>query len=189
MPNIDKHTTVVAVHAWGRVFGIWSAWFVVGLVRRLWRVGTWPLRSKWRLLCSAWLMGFFWIGQAVTAMADDGGPVVGPDLGSAGGQTVFEQYGPQHFSLYLQLSDSNHGAPYIQQGIWQGLRAIETALTYMMFLLARGAITSMEWLLNLNLYSDNSAQIDAAVRSVAAQVFWPLFGATLAIGRSPLTPG
>ena len=147
-----------------------------------WRSISWSFRSKWRLLCSAWLTGFFWIGQAVTAMADDGGPVVGPDLGSAGGQTVFEQYGPQHFALYLQLSDSNHGAPYVSQSMWNILRAIESAITYMIFLLARGAITSMEWLLNLNLYSDNSAQIDAAVRSVAAQVFWPLFGATLAIG-------
>jgi len=123
----------------------------------------------------------FWIGQAVTAMADDG-PIVGPDLGSAGGQTVFEQYGPQKFTLYMQLSDSNHGAPYVSQTMWEILRAIESALTYMVFLLARGAITSMEWLLNLHIYSDNSAEIDSAVRAVAAQVFWPLFGATLAIG-------
>ena len=180
MLSTDKRTTSVPAAAWGQVFGI-AARFIFGLVRRAWRIGTWPFRSKWRLLCSAWLLGFFWIGQAVTAMADDG-PVVGPDLGSAGGQTVFEQYGPQHFALYLQLSDSNHGAPYVSQGMWTILRAIESALTYMLFLLARGAITSMEWLLNLNLYSDNSAQIDAAVRSVAAQVFWPLFGATLAIG-------
>ena len=143
---------------------------------------TWPLRSSWRLLCSAWLVGFFWIGQAVTALADDGGPIVAPDLGSAGGQTVFEQYGPQKFALYLQLSDSNHGAPYVSQTMWEILRSIESALTYMVFLLARGAITSMEWLLNLHIYSDNSAAIDAAVRAVAAQVFWPLFGATLAIG-------
>lgn len=142
---------------------------------------TWPFRSQWRLLSSAWLVGFFWVGQAATAAADDG-PIVGPNLGSAGGQTVFEQYGPQKFALYLQLSDSNHGAPYVSQTMWEILRAIESALTYMVFLLARGAITSMEWLLNLHIYSDNSAEIDSAVRAVAAQVFWPLFGATLAIG-------
>ena len=148
---------------------------------RLWRTFTWPLRSSWRLLCLAWFAGFFWIGQASLAMADDG-PVVGPNLGTAGGQTVFEQYGPQKFSLYLQLSDSNHGAPYVSETMWQILRSIESALTYMVFLLARGAITSMEWLLNLHIYSDKSAEIDSAVRAVAAQVFWPLFGATLAIG-------
>ena len=156
--------------------------FLLCSLSRLWRLVTWPIRSRWRLLCSAWLVGFFWIGQASVAMAGDDGPIVGPNLGSAGGQTVFEQYGPQKFALYLQLSDSNHGAPYVSQTMWEILRSIESALTYMVFLLARGAITSMEWLLNLRIYSDNSAAIDAAVRAVAAQVFWPLFGATLAIG-------
>ena len=53
---------------------------------------------------------------------------------------------------------------------------------YLAAALARGAITAMQWMLNLNLYADNAATLDTAVRSVAAQVFWPLFAATMAIG-------
>lgn len=146
-----------------------------------WRCLSWPFRSTLHLVVGMWLTGFFIIGQGSAALADDG-LINSPDLGSAGGQTVFELYGPQRFSLYLQLSDSNHGAPYVSESMWNFLRAIESALMYLVGALARGAITSMEWMLNLNIYSDNSATIDAAVRSVAAQVFWPLFGATMAIG-------
>ncbi len=133
------------------------------------------------MLSGAWLVGFFFVGQARAALADDG-LIVGPDLGSAGGATVFERFGPDRFGLYLQLSDGNHGAPYISQSMWQMLRSIESALMYLMGALARGAITSMQWMLNLHIYADHSADIDQAVRSVAAQVFWPLFGATMAIG-------
>ena len=148
---------------------------------RLWRAVSFPFRSKWRMLVGAWLAGFFWIGQATSAIADDG-LMIGPDLGAAGGQTVFEQYGPEKFSLYLQLSDSNHGAPYVTESMWNILRAIESALMYLIGALARGAITTMQWMLNLHLYADNSPQIDAAVQALAAEVFWPLFGATMAIG-------
>jgi len=156
--------------------------FVAGRVAwRLWRVVSFTFRCKWRMLVGAWLTGFFWIGQATAALADDG-LISGPDLGSAGGQTVFERYGPDRFSLYLQLSDSNHGAPYVSESMWNILRAVESALMYLVGALARGAITSMQWMLNLHLYSDNSQQIDGAVRALAAQVFWPLFGATMAIG-------
>ena len=156
--------------------------FLTGRVGwRMWRAASWTFRSRWRMLVGAWLTGFFWIGQATAAVADDG-LINGPDLGTAGGQTVFEQYGPDRFSLYLGLSDSNHGAPYVTESMWNILRAIESALMYLIGALARGAITSMQSMLNLQLYSDNSAQIDATVRALAAQVFWPLFGATMAIG-------
>ena len=107
------------------------------------------------MLVGAWLTGFFWIGQATAALADDG-LINGPDLGTAGGQTVFEQYGPDRFALYLQLSNSNHGAPYVSEAMWNILRSIESALMYLIGALARGAITSMQWMLNLHLYSDNS---------------------------------
>ena len=159
-----------------------AAGFLTGrVIWRMWRAVSWTFRSKWRMLLGAWLAGFFWIGQATAAFADDG-LIVGPALGTAGGPTVFEQYGPERFSLYLQLSDSNHGAPYISESMWDILRTIESALMYLTGALARGAITSMQWMLNLHLYADNSAQIDATVRALAAEVFWPLFGATMAIG-------
>ena len=148
---------------------------------QLWRTATWVFRSKWRMLVSAWLAGFFFVGQVQMASADDG-LITGPDLGSGGGETVFERFGPDAFTFHLQLSDSHHGGLGIEEGMWTILNAIEDGLMYLIAALARGAITSMEWMLNLTLYSDNAGAIDSAVQQVANQVFWPLFGTTMAIG-------
>ncbi|WP_188944629.1 hypothetical protein [Nakamurella endophytica] len=106
---------------------------------------------------------------------------MGPDLGSAGGQTVFERLDPSAFTVPIQLSDSHHGAPWIEESMWNLLHALESVVLILLASIARGAIVCMQWLLNLTLYADNRIEIDAAVRQVAVQVFWPLFGSTLAI--------
>jgi len=166
--------------------GSWSrassglGWVLGRVLWRLWRAVSWVFRSKWRLVTSTWLMGFFLVGQAGAASAD--GLIVGPDLGSGGGQTVFERFGPEKYTLYLHLSDSHHGGVHVEESMWTILNAVEIGLMYLIAALARGAITSMEWLLNLTLYSDNQVAIDSAVAGVANAVFWPLFGTTLAIG-------
>ncbi len=166
--------------------GSWSrassglGWVLGRVLWRLWRAVSWVFRSKWRLVTSTWLMGFFLVGQAGSASAD--GLIVGPDLGSGGGQTVFERFGPEKYTLYLHLSDSHHGGVHVEESMWTILNAVEIGLMYLIAALARGAITSMEWLLNLTLYSDNQVAIDSAVAGVANAVFWPLFGTTLAIG-------
>ena len=161
---------------------VWSGlgWVLGRVLWRLWRAVSWVFRSKWRLVTSTWLMGFFLVGQAGAASAD--GLIVGPDLGSGGGQTVFERFGPEKYTLYLHLSDSHHGGVHVEESMWTILNAVEIGLMYVIAALARGAITSMEWLLNLTLYSDNQVAIDSAVAGVANAVFWPLFGTTLAIG-------
>jgi len=161
---------------------VWSGlgWALGRVLWRLWRGVSWVFRSKWRLVTSTWLMGFFLVGQAGSAAAD--GLIVGPDLGSGGGQTVFERFGPEKYTLYLHLSDSHHGGVHVEETMWTILNAVEIGLMYLIAALARGAITSMEWLLNLTLYSDNQVAIDSAVSGVANAVFWPLFGTTLAIG-------
>jgi len=161
---------------------VWSGsgWALGRVLWRLWRGVSWVFRSKWRLVTSTWLMGFFLVGQAGAASAD--GLIVGPDLGSGGGQTVFERFGPEKYDLYLHLSDSHHGGFHVEETMWTILHAVENGLMYLIAALARGAITSMEWLLNLTLYSDNQVAIDSAVSGVANAVFWPLFGTTLAIG-------
>jgi len=161
---------------------VWSGlgWVLGRVLWRLWRAVSWVFRSKWRLVTSTWLMGFFLVGQAGSAAAD--GLIVGPDLGSGGGQTVFERFGPEKYDLYLHLSDSHHGGVHVEETMWTILHAVENGLVYLIAALARGAITSMEWLLNLTLYSDNQVAIDSAVSGVANAVFWPLFGTTLAIG-------
>ncbi len=161
--------------AWSRL-----GWVLGRVLWRLWRGVSWVFRSKWRLVTSTWLMGFFLVGQAGAASAD--GLIVGPDLGSGGGQTVFERFGPEKYTLYLHLSDSHHGGVHVEESMWTILNAVEIGLMYLIAALARGAITSMEWLLNLTLYSDNQVAIDSAVAGVANAVFWPLFGTTLAIG-------
>ncbi len=160
----------------------WSGlgWVLGRVVWRLWRAVSWVFRSRWRLVTSTWLMGFFLVGQAGVASAD--GLIVGPDLGAGGGQTVFERFGPEKYTLYLHLSDSHHGGFHVEETMWTILNAVEIGLMYLIAALARGAITSMEWLLNLTLYSDNQVAIDSAVSGVANAVFWPLFGTTLAIG-------
>ena len=163
----------------GWVFGR-GLWWAQRAAWRLWRAVSWVFRSKWRLLVSAWLMGFFLVGQASSAAAD--GLINGPDLGTAGGQTVFERFGPEKFDLYLRLSDSHHGGLGIEESMWTILHAVENGLMYLIAALARGAITSMQWMFNLTLYSDNQQSIDSAVSGVASAVFWPLFGTTLAIG-------
>ena len=155
-------------------------WALGRVLWRLWRAVSWVFRSRLRLITSTWLMGFFLVGQAGPASAD--GLIVGPDLGTGGGQTVFERFGPEKFQLYLHLSDSHHGGVHVEEAMWTILNAIEIGLMYVIAALARGAITSMEWLLNLTLYSDNQVAIDSAVSGVANAVFWPLFGTTLAIG-------
>jgi len=167
-------------HGW--LSRVWSGlgWVLGRVVWRLWRGVSWVFRSKWRLVTSTWLMGFFLVGQAGSAAAD--GLIVGPDLGSGGGQTVFERFGPEKYTLYLHLSDSHHGGVHVEETMWTIMNAVEIGLMYLIAALARGAITSMEWLLNLTLYSDNQVAIDSAVSGVAAAVFWPLFGTTLAIG-------
>jgi len=157
-----------------------SGWVLGRVLWRLWRAVSWVFRSRWRLVTSTWLMGFFLVGQAGVASAD--GLIVGPDLGSGGGQTVFERFGPEKYTLYLHLSDSHHGGVHVEETMWTILNAVEIGLMYLIAALARGAITSMEWLLNLTLYSDNQVAIDSAVSGVANAVFWPLFGTTLAIG-------
>ncbi len=160
----------------------WSGlgWVLGRVLWRLWRGVSWVFRSRWRLVTSTWLMGFFLVGQAGVASAD--GLIVGPDLGAGGGQTVFERFGPEKYTLYLHLSDSHHGGVHVEETMWTILNAVEIGLMYLIAALARGAITSMEWLLNLTLYSDNQVAIDSAVSGVANAVFWPLFGTTLAIG-------
>lgn len=161
---------------------VWSGlgWVLGRVLWRLWRAVSWVFRSRWRLVTSSWLMGFFLVGQAGVASAD--GLIVGPDLGSGGGQTVFERFGPEKYTLYLHLSDSHHGGVHVEESMWTILNAVEIGLMYLIAALARGAITSMEWLLNLTLYSDHQVAIDSAVAGVANAVFWPLFGTTLAIG-------
>lgn len=139
----------------------------------------WPFRRPGRLLWLAWLVGFFLVGHAASAYADDF--IVGPGGPTGAVPTPFEAVPLSSYSLPIALSDPHHGAPYVEQTMWNMLSAVSNVLMYLVLGLMRGAIVCMQWMLQLNLFQENKYQIDSAVMSLGNQVFWPLFGTTLAI--------
>ena len=139
----------------------------------------WPFRRPGRLLWLAWLVGFFLVGHAAAAYADDF--IVGPGGPTGAAPTPFEAVPLSAYSLPIILSDPHHGAPYVEQTMWNMLGAVSNVLMYLVLALMRGAIVCMQWMLQLDLFQENKYQIDSAVMSLGNQVFWPLFGTTLAI--------
>lgn len=139
----------------------------------------WPFRRPGRMLWLAWMVGFFAVGQAGSVYADDIIPAPGVPDGQAA--TPFESMPLGNYELIEYLSDSHHGAPYVEQSMWGIINGISNVMLYMTFSFVRGAITCMQWMLQLNIYQENKYEIDAAVLSLADQIFWPLFATTLAI--------
>jgi len=148
-------------------------------VIRLIAMVAWPFRTPSRMLWLAWMVGFFAVGQAQSAVADD--LIVSPSPPDGAQPTPFEAVSLASYSLPVFLSDSHHGAPYVQETMWNMVNAVGNVLLYLTFSLIRGAIACMQWMLQLNIYQENKVAIDNAVLGLANQIFWPLFGATLAI--------
>lgn len=134
-----------------------------------------PVRSPKRLLFTAWTVGFYTVGAAQIAAADT-------DV--LGNTTTAEQFWGIPLSNYtlppLNLSEAHHGAPYLEEGMWTIFHALGNVLLFLMLAFVRGAITAMQWMLNLTIYQDASGQIDSAVGALANSLFWPLLGATAA---------
>lgn len=149
------------------------------VVIRLIATVAWPFRTPSRMLWLAWMVGFFAVGQAQSAMADD--LIVSPSPPDGAQPTPYEAVSLASYSLPVFLSDSHHGAPYVQETMWNMVNAVGNVLLYLTFSLIRGAIACMQWMLQLNIYQENKVAIDNAVLGLANQIFWPLFGATLAI--------
>jgi len=149
------------------------------VVIRLIATVAWPFRTPSRMLWLAWMVGFFAVGQAQSAVADD--LIVSPSPPDGAQPTPFEAVSLASYSLPVFLSDSHHGAPYVQETMWNMVNAVGNVLLYLTFSLIRGAIACMQWMLQLNIYQENKVAIDNAVLGLANQIFWPLFGATLAI--------
>src|SRR5664279_4379592 len=154
---------------------------LTGTAGRGWRAMSWPFRRTYRLLGLSWLVAFFFVGQAQLSLADDG-LIVAPDLAHGTAQTPFEQIPLSAYKLPINLSAANYGGPLdIQAGVWGVMNGIETGIVYVSLSLVKGAITCLQWLLNLTIYRDNASQIDSAVQGVAEHIYWPLLGVTLAI--------
>ena len=142
----------------------------------------WPIRTVQRLLTLGWLIACAVVGGAVQAAADGDGLINGPDLGGA--DTVFERIPLTSYTLPFGLSDSETGFPYVKEVMWEAFRGIGNVLMYLTLAVVKGAITCMQWMLNLTIYRDNSGEIDRAVQSLAGAVFWPMLAVTVAIAAA-----
>lgn len=133
------------------------------------------VRTPQRLLFVAWTVAIYTVGTAQLAYADT------DVLGNTTDDTQFWGIPLSNFTLPpLNLSDAHHGAPYIEEAMWGIFHAIGNVLLFLMMAFIRGAITAMQWMLNLTIYQDAAGPIDTAVKALAVSLFWPLLAATVA---------
>ncbi|MGM1064292.1 hypothetical protein [Saccharothrix sp. Mg75] len=158
-----------------------QALLVVSLVRER---APRPLRWLWnrpeRMMTLAWLVGLLVAGHARSAVADD--VITGPDLAGGGPKTLFETYSFYDYAITVKPDDSASGWLDLALPVYQIIGVITLLLMWLVLGVLEGALTLLEWLLNLTLYAESSNKIDQAVNMVAYHVFWPLIMATVAIG-------
>ncbi|GAB4083276.1 hypothetical protein GCU67_20670 [Modestobacter muralis] len=142
---------------------------------------TWPFRTPMRLMTLAWLVALTLVGSANNALAavNDGGLFIGPDLGNAGGLTLFERFDVSAFS-YPVDTDSDHDG--LESQVWNVANAVAGFITWLGLSILRGALVALQWMLNLDLYADQSAAVDAAMSQLNTGVFLPLLVISLGIG-------
>lgn len=145
------------------------------------RALTWPFRSPMRMVALAWLVALTLVGSANNALAavNDGGLFIGPDLGEAGGLTLFERFDVSAFS-YPVDTDSDHDG--LESQVWNVANAVAGFITWLGLSILRGALVALQWMINLDLYADQSASIDAAMSQLNTGVFLPLLVISLGIG-------
>ena len=97
-------------------------------------------------------------------------------------QTLFEAHGPFAYTLTIQPDDAAQSGLGLTAALYQIVGVICNLLLWIALLPLYGAFLLLEWFLNLTFYRDSAAQIDAAVQTLADQVFWPLISATVAVG-------
>ncbi|WP_436501810.1 hypothetical protein [Actinokineospora sp. HUAS TT18] len=163
-----------------------TQWFThaARLVSRLPVRGPRPLRwlcaDPQRLLTLAWLVGLIIVGTAHPAAAD--GIVVGPDLAHGAPRTLLESYDFTDYKLTVKPDDEASGWFSIGEAVLEVIGFINNLILWLCLGILYGALALLQWLLNLTLYRDAAPEVDLAVQSVAASVFWPLIGATTATG-------
>lgn len=139
------------------------------------------LAEPQRLLTLAWLVGVLVVGTARLAHAQP--IIVGPDLAHGGPKTLFESYDFITYKLTVQ-PDGDHTSDWfgLDEAVLQVVGFLNNVILWICLGLLYGALTMLEWLLNLTVYRDSGPQIDAATQMIAATVFWPLISATVAVG-------
>lgn len=140
----------------------------------------WLCADPNRLLTLAWLTGLIVVGTARSAAAD--GIIVGPDLAHGAPRTLFESYDFIDYKLTVKPDDEASGWFSIGEAVLEVIGFLNNLIMWLCLGILYGALTLLQWLLNLTLYRDAAGQVDLAVQSAAASVFWPLIGATAAVG-------
>ena len=139
----------------------------------------WPFRTQGRLLTLAWTVGLLIVGNAHNALAAvDDGFITPPDLGSVGGETFFERFGTLSFTVPVD-TDSDHDGS--ESYLWNLINAITNLVLWFGLTLLRGALVALQWMLNLDIYDEQSAAIDDAMASINTGVFLPLVVMTIAV--------
>ncbi|OLF07073.1 hypothetical protein BU204_35775 [Actinophytocola xanthii] len=139
----------------------------------------WLLEHPQRLLTLTWLIGVLVVGTAPTASADI---IVGPDLAQGSPKTLYETYDFADYKLTVKPDEENSDWFGIEDTVLQVVGYINNMILWVCLGMLNGALSLLEWFLNLTLYRDSAPEIDSATQLIADQVFWPLITATVAVG-------
>ncbi|TQM01671.1 hypothetical protein [Pseudonocardia kunmingensis] len=164
-----------------RAAGAMMARHVSRLLRGVWRLAA-PLRDPQGLLVLGWMVGLFLVGAARMAYAADGGIIDGPDLAQGAPPTLYEAYDFAAYQLTVKPDSANQGFLGAKAGLLEIVGFVNNLIMWLCLGILYGALTLLEWFLNLSVYQESAPQIDTATQMVADNVFWPLIGATVAIG-------
>ena len=140
------------------------------------RAVRWPFADLRRILVLAWMVGLGVVGSAGLAAADTG-LIPGPDLAGGSAQTVFERAPTFGYGLPVFVPPT---MSWPTQAMWAGINFLAWLVEMLCAILVRGALVLMQWMLDLTLYRDSASEIDTATQGLAADVFWPLIGCTVA---------
>jgi hypothetical protein len=140
----------------------------------------WLLADPQRLLTVAWLVGILVVGTARAASADP--IVVGPDLAQGAPRTLYESYDFSDYKLTVKPDEENSDWFGVSEAVLEVVGFINNLILWACLGLLFGALSLLEWFLNLTVYRDSAPEIDTATQMIATQVFWPLIAATVAVG-------
>lgn len=137
------------------------------------------LMTPGRFLAVTWIVAVLTVGITRMALADG---LFGQPSYTDTQKTLFDAYEPFEYQLTILPDSNNSGGLGLKESMFQIVGIICNLLIWIPLGIFYGALTLLEWFLNLNIYQDGADQIDAAVQSVANTVFWPMIMATTAIG-------
>lgn len=151
------------------------------------RVFAWPFRTATRLLCLGWVTALIMVGAVANASANPGDDIFGgSDIAGGAAQTVFERIPWTAYTVPAQISPlSDNSFLGLMQPVYAAAIGVTDVVMFLVGGLVKGALLAVQWFLSLGgLYAENSQQIDNASAALANRLFWPLIGATFAVGAA-----